>query len=277
MLLTVREALQRASTYLKEQGVKDYRFAAELLLRHLLSWDRTAFFLNLDQKAVDWQRLDPLLQQVAQGVPLQYITGEQEFYGLVFSMNKHVLIPRPETEILVEHVLLRLPNEPYTVADLGTGSGAIAVALAVHRPKWRILAVDLSLPALQIAKTNAQQNKVNNVEFVHEDMLSFLDRTEPLDAIVSNPPYIPKEEINTLDRHVQNEPHLALDGGEDGLYFYREIARRIPRALKRGGLAAFEVGFGQARDVMAMFYRFQIDVVKDLAGIERVVFIRDPR
>ena len=273
--LTVREALKRASSFLST--LDDGSFIAELMLRHVLGWDRTRFFTHMDEELSDeqWSLVEDMLQKRLSGVPVQYLLGEQEFYGLPFKVDASVLIPRPDTEILVEQVLARRSTEEsLKVADIGTGSGAIAVSLAAHS-RWRVFAVDIAQESLQVAKENSRLNEVEDrITFLQGDMLTPL--TEKVHILVSNPPYIPSQVIETLDVQVRaHEPLRALDGGPDGLDFYRQLCNGIKDAVYEGGLVAFEVGAGQARQVEQLLLDTGVisktDVVCDLAGIERVV------
>lgn len=273
--LSVREALKRASSFM--QSLEDGRFIAEILLRHVLGWDRTQFFTRMDEEmsANQWSKVQELLQKRLDGIPVQYLIGEQEFYGLPFRVNESVLIPRPETEILVEEVLRRRhADDSLIAADIGTGSGAIAVALAVHS-KWKLYAVDIARESLDTAEKNSKLNGVaEQITFLQGDLLAPLPL--PVDILVSNPPYIPSQDIEELDVQVRvHEPRRALDGGTDGLDFYRRLCAGLRDVLKEGGLAAFEVGFGQARDVEKLLMESGVivgtDVICDLAGVERIV------
>jgi release factor glutamine methyltransferase len=275
--IRLREALQRASLLMRE--LEDHKYLAELILRHTLDLDRTQFLLNLNEEITpeQWEKTEQLIQKRLSGIPLQYLFGEQEFYGLPFHVDPTVLIPRPETEILVEEVLRRRdPKSPLIAADIGTGSGAIAVALAVNSD-WRFLAVDIAAESLETAKRNSTLNHVEaKIDFLQGDMLQPLEGKGKVDILVSNPPYIPTEDIADLNIQVRkHEPMRALDGGKDGLDFYRKICSGLPHVLQPNGLVAFEVGRGQAQDVAALLLASgtvqKIDIIKDLAGIERIV------
>ncbi len=216
------------------------------------------------------------------GVPLQYIIGETEFMGLKLHVNSSVLIPRPETEILVENVISLIRKEslvsPY-ILDLGTGSGAIAVSLTKYQPLCRILASDISAEALEIARRNAVLNGVDDrVNFVSADLLDGIGRGEIFDLVIANPPYIPNEEFETLPLQVKNEPRVALDGGRGGLEFYERIIPESVERLKSGGFLVLEMGDGQSKAVLAMLEETkaycETDVVKDYNGIDRVIFAR---
>jgi len=218
------------------------------------------------------------------GLPLQHITGRQEFMGLDFEVGPQVLIPRPDTEILVEEAIedlkgLRSPS----ILDIGTGSGAIAVSLAKYLPHANLCAVDISQEALETARRNAASNGVDDrIRFLQGSLFEPMGLIgEKMDAIVSNPPYIPEAEIETLQREVSShEPRGALDGGVDGLDFYRIIVLKAPKFLKPGGRIYLEVGAGQAMEVENLLKQVKcrgqscynnILRIKDLAGIERVV------
>ncbi|NGQ95541.1 peptide chain release factor N(5)-glutamine methyltransferase [Brevibacillus sp. SYP-B805] len=282
---TVREALLWASSCLQEAGTKDPRFEAELLLRHCLGMDRTRFLASLQDPVAggDMVKLEGLLQRRMAHEPIQYVLGTQAFYGREFEVGPGVLIPRPETEILVEQILLHAErlwpdSPPLAVADIGTGSGAISLTLASERPHWRVVTVDISDDALAIAGRNAQRLGVSErVTFLQGDLLEPLkERGLKLDILASNPPYIPSPDVDQLDREVRGyEPRLALDGGDDGLDCYRRICAELPRLLNEQALVGFEVGIHQARDVAALLMASGVisetAIVPDLAGIERVV------
>ena len=282
--ISIREALLQASSLLARHGAEDGRADAERLLMHLFGWDRSRLLL-------DWHEPFPaelreawraMLERRAAGEPVQYITGEQEFLGLSFEVNADVLIPRPETELLVEAVI-RLAgglwgDAPFTAADIGTGSGAIAVSLAKRMPACRVLACDLSERALATAGRNAARHGVaERVELLRGDLLLPLaEAGRHADALVSNPPYVESGDIPRLARHVRDfEPRMALDGGPDGLDFYRRIIGQIGLLPEVPRLVAFETGMGQAGEVAAMLRRAghwdDIAVIRDYAGIERHV------
>lgn len=293
--LTIQEALVKASSFLADHGVEDGRFDAELLMQHLLGWDRTRLLL-------DWHELFPgkyvaewaqLVNRRSSGEPVQYIIGEQEFYGLPFEVNPAVLIPRPETELLVEAMMnhgrdmwnvggvegddLSEGKGPLVV-DIGTGSGAISVSLAVFNPSWQVVAVDLSPHAIEIASRNVEKNNVTSrVSFVQGDLLEPVIKLGlRVDILVSNPPYIPSTDIAGLQREVrEHEPMLALDGGEDGLYCYRKMLEQMKQLVSIPRLVGFEVGFGQAQDVALLMKQCEwwkhIEIIQDYAGIERHV------
>lgn len=209
------------------------------------------------------------------GEPLQYITGSQEFMSLDFLVTPGVLIPRQDTEILVEAVIQAVKNkENTTILDIGTGSGCIAISLAHFIKNCSVTAVDISKDALEVAQKNALRCGVEDrITFIESDLLSNISKCE-FDVIVSNPPYIPAQEVETLESQVKDfEPRTALDGGKDGMDFYRRITKDAGSFLKSDGLLAFEVGFNQSRQVAEIMRESfkDIKIKKDLAGIERVV------
>lgn len=218
------------------------------------------------------QNFDNIFARLLSGEPVQYAVGGCEFMSLWFETNSSTLIPRCDTEILVEYLIDSLQEKPVKILDIGTGSGCIAISLAHYLPLAEVLSVDISEKALNTAQRNAENIGVSErCKFAHCDILNEIPDFLP-HVIVSNPPYIPAKDIENLDAKVKDfEPLTALDGGNDGLDFYRRISAHIPIAEK--GILAFEVGIGQASDVAEiMEQRFEnITVIKDLSGIERVV------
>jgi len=209
------------------------------------------------------------------GCPVAYITGQKEFYGLPFLVSEHVLVPRPDTETLVDYVI-NGDFEKTDILDLCTGSGCIAISLAKHISGAEIDAVDISEKALDIAHENAKKNGVQErVQGICHDIFEPFVPDKQYDVLVSNPPYIPQKDMDDLMADVRNfEPHLALAGGEDGLGFYRRIAHIAPWLLKENGRVVLECGIGQAQDIAAMFAGKRVHLVNDLRGIPRVVAAR---
>lgn len=283
--MTLRQAITNAAAelaanpHLTEYAHRD----AELLLLHTLLIPRVTLIaypdrdLSADQLAIYQSSVSRRLQLE----PIQYITGEQEFYGLRLHVSPAVLIPRPETEHLVESVLALLPNnQPLKLADIGTGSGAIAIALAVHLPLAQITALDLSTEALVVAASNAREHNVaDRINFLESDLLAAVAHTtETFDAIVSNPPYIPESDRPTLHPQVrEHEPSTALFAGETGLDIYRRLIPEALSALKPNGLLALEIGHGQ-RDLLTNLLAGWDDIsfVNDLQQIPRVALARKP-
>ena len=296
--MTIREAyLQASSFFNNECSIVDATYCAELLLRHLLGWTRAEFFMRWHEPlAADLHtRWREMVARRGAGEPAQYIIGEQAFFGLNFYVDRRVLIPRPETELLVEQVLERVAaldieaagGGGAAVVDVGTGSGAIPISLAVQRPRWRFTAVDLSVDALEVARHNAELHGVaERIRFVHGDGLRRLPQdggswvTEPIDVLISNPPYITTAEMIDLQREVHDhEPHMALCGGADGLQVYRQIVEQLKQLPQLPKLIAFETGQGQTEAVAALLrplYRSEkMDIVHDLAGTDRRGFAVD--
>jgi release factor glutamine methyltransferase len=230
-------------------------------------------------KLTDAQQIlfESMLRRFEQGEPLQYIVGHTEFMGFPIYVDPRVLIPRPETEILVDEAIKLLPKDrPLDVLELGTGSGCISIALAKHLPLARITALDISAEALVVARDNAIVNDVDDrIRFEQEDMADVLAWAGMYDMIISNPPYIRRADLKSLPRDVQREPKLALDGGDDGLKFYRVIVERAKMHLKTGGLLCLEVGDGQSsavRDMLDDQLGFtDIQCVPDYVGTPRVI------
>lgn len=281
---TIREAFQEASYFLEACGVSDPIFEAEWMIRHLLQWDRAQFFLRLSEP---WpvelnDHLDDFLRRRKENEPIQYMIGYQAFYGRDFMVNPSVLIPRPETELLVERVLKEAerqwPKDSHlNVVDVGTGSGVIAITLALERPDWQITAVDISTHALKVAQENANRFQVGSkIRWVNGSYLDALSPEEPIDILVSNPPYIPSSKIHQLERQVRDyEPVLALDGGVDGLEPYRILCHSYAKWKNHPRLIAFEVGHDQGDAVCSMVQSIldakEVQLFSDLAGFDRVV------
>jgi release factor glutamine methyltransferase len=287
--LGLMDALAEGQQRLQEKGIESARLECEMILSHILGYQRHQLYIK-GNELLEPDRLlvfRSMLERRLKGEPVQYILGSREFMGLNFRVDKRVLIPRWETEVLVEYVVDKLKQKRSTlhILDLGTGSGAIAVSLAVYLPDSRITAVDVQEDALQAARENAEQNgAASRIEFLPGDMFSALDpvkHKEYFDAVVSNPPYIPSDEIQGLMPEVRDfEPRAALDGGPDGLNFYRRIAKDAHFFLKKDGLVVIEMGYGQSQPIQELFLSSgkygRADILKDLAGIDRTAaFFRE--
>lgn len=256
---------------------------AELVLTHVLNCDRLSLYLNKEARLDRNKsaRVSQILKRRIIGEPLQYILGSTEFMGLEFKVDKRALIPRPETEILISCALEKLKSTGKAarlkILDLGTGSGCIAVSIAKLLPQALIWASDVSFPALQLAKENADLHKVK-VKFLRSDIFSALEKNqEKFDLIISNPPYIAKEEFCGLAKEISFEPVLALEAGIDGLDFYRRIISQAAFYLNVDGLLVFEVGANQADRLCAMCdaQNFNVlDIIKDYNNIKRVVMAK---
>lgn len=281
----IRDALLQAVKFLRNAGIPQPRLEAELLLAHVLE-ENTVRIITYDERYLtpdQWEVYQQVVRRRGSGYPLQYLTGKQEFMSLEFKVTPHVLIPRSDTEVLVEKVLA-LKGEfcaggTCRIVDVGTGSGAIAVSLAYYWPEARVTGVDISPAALAVARENARRHQVQ-VEWVLGDLLTpFLDTPGQFDIIAGNPPYIPSAGMAALPREVQHEPAVALDGGPDGLAYYRRLSRQASRCLKPGGFLALEIGWDQGEPVRRIFEEagFQaVAVHRDYAGRDRVVTGRRP-
>lgn len=253
----------------------------ELLLSFVIKKDRVYILTNLEYELTfeEEEKINELLNQRINSRPIQYIIGKQEFMGLDFYVEEGVLIPRADTECLVEKLIeLAKENGLKDILDIGVGSGAISVSLAKYLKESRVFGIDISQKALEIAKINAKNNNVEeNLTIKESNLLSiFKDTNQKFDIIVSNPPYIKTEVINTLHSQVKDfEPVLALDGGEDGLMFYRKIVKDSINFLNPKAILAFEVGHDQAKEVKEIIKNSnefsKVEIFKDLAGIERLV------
>ena len=277
--MTLRSAWMKARSRLELAGVEDAALESEVMLRHTLGIDRAAFFAALEEPtdASGLERADSLVERRERGEPLAYILGRREFYGLDILVTPAVLIPRQETELLVDGVLeIGGGRADVAVADIGTGSGAIAVAAAVNLPSCRVYATDTSKAALRVAEANCRMHGVGGrVELRHGDLLDALDG--PVDVIASNPPYVRTDEMAGLSREVGHEPAEALDGGRDGLDTMRRLFERAPAALNPGGAMFVEIDPRQLRAVMSLaaaaFPGGRPSYRRDLSGRPRVVAV----
>ncbi|MCM3664616.1 peptide chain release factor N(5)-glutamine methyltransferase [Mesobacillus subterraneus] len=278
----IYEALNWASSFLKEHNREE--FAGELLLRHLSGLSRTSMLAMMrDELAGEvWAQFQAAVQKHAAGEPIQYIIGSEEFYGRRFEVNKHVLIPRPETEELVYGTLKRLDKlfpavDQVELVDVGTGSGAISITLKLEKPGLQVTAIDLSEDALEVARENASQLGAE-VEFIHGDLLQpLILQGKKADVVISNPPYIPIADQEWMsDIVTDHEPHMALFAGEDGLDLYRRFMDELPLVLKDKALVGFEIGAGQGEAVAALlkntFPKANVEIVFDINGKDRMVF-----
>jgi release factor glutamine methyltransferase len=283
--MTLREALTRATRQL--DASPDLRIGAArdaaLLLRHALGISHAVQLADPERELTPAQQaaFDALVQRRLANEPIQYITGEQEFYGLALRVTPAVLIPRPETEQLVEAVLAELhPTQPLRILDVGTGSGAIAIALAYHLPHARVTAVDLSTAALEVAASNAARHALaDRIQFVQSDLLDALPPDElRFDVIVSNPPYVPTADHASLHPQVRDyEPVVALFAGSDGLDIYRRLIPQARAALRPNGLLALEIGHGQREAIASLLSDWnELRSLDDLQQIPRIALARRP-
>ena len=278
--ITYKELLEHGKNQLKQGKIQEYQLDAWLLLEHVFQVSKTWYFVH-ETEIVDVEKAEQyeaLIQRRKNHVPLQQITEEGYFYGMKFYVNQHVLIPRQDTEILVEEVLKlcgslwKQEENHLQILDLCTGSGCILLSLLANLKQAEGTGVDLSLEALEVAKRNARELEIP-AKWLRSDLFEQVDRS--YDVIVSNPPYIRTFVIEDLMEEVRlHEPRMALDGKEDGLYFYRKIIREAEGYLKPGGILAFEIGYDQGEAVSGLMKKQgyeQIQVVQDLAGLDRCV------
>lgn len=273
---TIGELINLSAGYLEEKGCSSPRLDAELLLGHVLGSDRLSLYLNFDKplNANEVDRYRILIGQRGQRIPVAYLTGQREFYSLPLRVNEDVLIPRPETEFVVDKVLEILnPDQPGQILELGTGSGAIAIALACQNPALKITAVDISTPALKVAQANAESLEVSDqITFLESDL--FAELSGKFTVICSNPPYIKKDELAKLAPELGVEPALALDGGPDGLDFYRRILNQAASFLEQPGFVVLEIGWDQATSVRLLGEQAGftwLETVVDYSDQDRVV------
>ncbi len=277
MEVLVRDIIKKAQNTLEAAGIADSQVDSWLLAEFVFGITRVKYYANM-QMTVDGrsvEKYNELVNQRAGHIPLQHIIGTQEFMGLTFKVNENVLIPRQDTELLVENVVDYLGNDERTVLDMCTGSGCIAVSIDRLSKNSKVTAVDISEKALEVAQENNRLNNAN-VTFIQSDL--FTNVTGKYDIIVSNPPYIRTDEIPKLMEEVKShEPVMALDGMEDGLYFYKKICGEASDYLNDNGKIFFEIGYDQGDDVSEILRqnRFcNIEVLKDLSGNDRVVIAR---
>ena len=276
--MTLKQALSHAREILTANNIEDAPLECELLLRHTLKLSRVQLYLDLnhepspEQEETFWHLIERRLSRE----PTAYITGHCEFYGIDFYVDSSVLIPRPESELLVEKALTLAQNHAIaTIAEIGTGCGAIAISLALNLPKVKIYATDMSTPALKVALFNCQKHGlVNRVCLLQGDMLDPLPK--PVNLIVANLPYVKEAEIDTGDF----EPLLALNGGSDGLDKIHQLCRQLSDKLYPEGYLLLEIGQGQGKAVTtflrSLFPSAKIEVIPDLSGIDRVVSLTLP-
>ncbi|HIT05319.1 MAG TPA: peptide chain release factor N(5)-glutamine methyltransferase [Candidatus Scybalocola faecipullorum] len=277
--MTYQELLKYGESALMEERIPDYCADAWLLFQYVFRMNRLDYLMHLSghADAGKEEQYRALIRKRQTHYPLQYITHEQNFMGLDFYVDENVLIPRQDTEVLVEHTL-KFVRDDMRVLDMCTGSGCIIVSIAANRRLARAAGTDLSEAALRIAAQNAAANHVPDIEWIQSDL--FADICGTFDVIVSNPPYIPSGEIETLMCEVkQYEPVMALDGSGDGLAFYRKIIAEAKEYLSENGMLFLEIGWNQAEDVSRLMETAGytgITVQKDLAGLDRVVYAYRP-
>ncbi|HPI19813.1 MAG TPA: peptide chain release factor N(5)-glutamine methyltransferase [Candidatus Kapabacteria bacterium] len=274
---TILDLLQWGTIFFSDKKIESPRLNIELLVCSVLNIERIELYLQFD-RPLKQDELSDLKQKVlkrADGYPLQYVIGHTNFFGCKIKLNEFGLIPRPETEILVDSVIKNTSKEnKYRILDIGTGSGCIAIALAKHLPNSEIIAIDISKEAISLAKENSSLNNTKNAKFFQYDIFKGIEAKEKFDIIVSNPPYISKSEYLELDDTVKNyEPKIALTDESDGLQFYRLFSKYFPDLLKEEGRFYLEIGFSQSQDLINIFQtnKYNVDFIKDYSNIERVL------
>lgn len=276
--LKIYEAINLGAKELKNI-CENPKLEAELLLAYCLGVDRINLIIKREDEVEEGElaKFLGLLNMRKSHIPYQYLVKKQHFMGLEFFVDENVLIPRPETEILVEEVLKRV-ERGNVILDIGTGSGAIAVSISKYFADCTMYAVDISKKAIEVAKYNAErQGVLDRIFFIESDLFRNLPPNLKFDFIVSNPPYIKRNEIELLQEEVKKEPIVALDGGEDGLFFYKKIIKEAPFYMKSGGKIGFEIGYGQKEEITNFLAKGgfkDIEIIKDLAGIDRVIIAK---
>lgn len=289
--MKIEELLREGKEKLIENNIEDVNVITKVLLEFVLKIDRNELILKYGQE-VEKEKQEEYkiaINKIIKGIPLQYITNNQEFMKLNFFVNENVLIPQPDTEILVEEVLKIVRENTENkedkeerqnkILDMCSGSGCIGISLANYLEDVKVIMSDISKDAIEIAKKNAKDNNVyEKVEFIQSDLFENIKAKEKFDIIVSNPPYIETKVIENLSKQVQNEPIIALDGGEDGLIFYRKLINEVPKFLNDDGYLCMEIGYDQKEKVINIAKEknifSKIETIKDLSGNDRVVILR---
>jgi len=279
-MITVLEVIKLSTDYLQKKGVESPRANAEILLAEILKCKRLELYLAFDKPLAenDVQVYREAIRKRGMRIPLQYISGNVEFYGLNLIVNKDVLIPRPETELLVEKIINESDKSAYLkILDIGVGSGNISLSILKNLPNTRVIAIDISENALVVAKQNAELNSLqDNIEFkVFDIMNDDLNTLGKFDLIVSNPPYVSKNDYETLEPELKiHEPKIALTDNLNGISFYKKIIEKSNQILNKPGKIYFELGMDQSKQVQKLFENKQfssISITKDYSGIDRII------
>lgn len=275
--MNLKEILKYGKEELIKNNIEDASIIAKELAEYIFKITRAQIIANNDMEFSKEQTDNYInsIKKISTGIPIQYITNNQEFMNLNFYVDENVLIPQPDTETLVEEVINEYKEKKCEILDLCTGSGAIAISLAKNIYESNIVASDISMKALQIAKLNAEKNLVRKkIEFIESDMFDKIYKDD-FDIIVSNPPYIKTKVIENLDRQVKNEPYIALDGGADGLKFYKIIIENAYKYIKNEGKVFLEIGYDQKNELINLFkennHYENIYSKKDLGGNDRII------
>lgn len=275
--MNLKEILKYGKEELIKNNIEDASIIAKELAEYIFKITRAQMIANNDMEFSKDQTDNYInsIKKISTGIPIQYITNNQEFMNLNFYVDENVLIPQPDTETLVEEVINEYKEKKCEILDLCTGSGAIAISLAKYINESNIVASDISMKALQIAKLNAKKNLVRKkIEFIESDMFNKIYKDD-FDIIVSNPPYIKTKVIEELDKQVKNEPYIALDGGADGLKFYKIIIENAYKYIKNEGKVFLEIGYDQKNELINLFkennHYENIYSKKDLGGNDRII------
>ena len=281
-LWTIKKLIDWTTQYFKNHAIEDPRLDVELLLSHVLKKQRIFLYTDFEQivNPEELAQFKSYIQKRVKGISTAAIIGEKDFMGLTFHVNENVLIPRPDTETWLEKVIQYHRGDPdIEVADLGTGSGAILLSFLYYCKEAKGVGVDISPKALEVAKENGEQLKLSDrATWLEGDYIDALPAETLYDGILTNPPYIPSADISGLAQEVRSEPLLALDGGDDGLIFYRRLAEKAADHLKPGGFLAMEFGIHQWEPILDLFKatgQFEdFEVIKDYGGIERAIYCK---
>lgn len=275
--MKINELMKVGTNILKEKEIDEPILKMRLLISSVLNKNKE-YIITHSEEEIDILKVEEIynkMKKLEEHIPIQYITNKQEFMKLKFFVNESVLIPRSDTEILVEEIIENYKNKEVKILDLCTGSGCIAISLKKYIENSKIYAVDISKEALKVAKQNAINNGVD-IKFIESDIFKNINE-EKFDIIVSNPPYIKTEVINKLDKEVKKEPFIALDGGEDGLYFYKKIIEEGYKFLNENGKIFFEIGYDQKDEIINIIKNDErykiIKTKKDLGNNDRVIVI----
>ena len=277
----IYKIIENATSFLKQHNIKEAKFDAEILLSYVLNIEKNDLYFKLNDTLSNLQYnfFTSFLERRAKKEPVAYIVGEKGFWSLNLKVNQNVLIPRPETEILVEKTLTFIKQDNQKILEIGTGSGAIILSLAKEKPKNTYFANDISKDAISCAKRNKERNKIKNeLFFFISDVFSNLNKDEKFDIIVSNPPYIKKDEIKNLQDEIKYyEPLTALDGGKDGTSIIEKIIMGAPNYLKSNGVLLLEIGFDQKEMVFEIGKKAKfsyLDCIKDYSKNDRVAIMK---